>query len=189
MIIGVGVGMSAAKVSVELPVLFSDDFNRADAATLGAPWSVFAGSWGISGNAAKIIASPDYDQIAYVNLPGADKVSVKARVQMGASDASIIVRYNPDSRDNFYQWGKDGRLYRNVAGAWNALGSYNPPSGIEWAELEIVLNGANIDAYYNGLKVVSVTDTALIDNKCFGMRNGNGTSGVWDDFEIKAVAP
>jgi hypothetical protein len=125
-----------SRVLLAVPV-FEDDFNRPDAATLGADWIVRAGGFAVQGMSA--VGSGGGSNVATANGVSLIDASVTVDVQLpgGASPfAGAITRYAGPGNANYYLGmigasggGFTAQIWRNVGGAFALLQSVATPSG------------------------------------------------------------
>lgn len=75
-------------------------------------------------------------------------------------------------------------LYKRVAGAFTSLGTAN----VTWVRgvskpIKFTLYGSRLEAYFDGVKVISITDTAFSGGGV-GLRNSSATASRYLDFKV-----
>jgi hypothetical protein len=173
--------------------LFEDDFNRADAATLGGNWT---GDAQIISNQAKqngfgsiyalnstALGTADYEVEASLN-PG-------ALASGGSLGIGLVARYQ--DVNNFYllhldQGGTSMILYEVVGGSYNGLqtNSYTLTNPIT---VKLSCNGTAIKGYANGVEITSATNSTHTTEGDVGFRafnpdDTNLTGHRWDNFKV-----
>jgi hypothetical protein len=172
---------------------FNDNFNRADAPSLGAPWAEVAGAIGVSGQQA--LAQAAGASVATLNGINAADVSVQATVSVGAGTAArspgLVARYSGPGDTNLYAgfltYNPGGSLtadiWRSLNGAWVQLASAPVSSSSGTLRFDVV--GTSLNLYLNGTLAASSTD-GMIASGTVGLR-GYGAGVSWDDFSASAV--
>jgi hypothetical protein len=168
--------------------LFSDDFNRADASTLGAPWVTLGNEvWGVSNNKAKLLADctgggcHDSGQIendwiafnfALVDIEETDfdlSVTISDAGGNGNVDAVIVFRSDANATEwlsvNVYEaGGGDMYIYGTpYFGTFDApdLGEISAsPSGTVYV-VRIVASGSTLTVYLDGVERYSGTPSGF----------------------------
>jgi hypothetical protein len=175
----------------------SDNFNRADAGSLGANWTQISGTHSIVSNAAQTADSPPEhlvrhvtdlatsDHFAQADLNGTDGVSVHAvevRVNVPGTDTAAnqscyMGRHNSTGTP---QW----EIFKRVAGAFTSIGSVSQSQSFPYT-LKLSANGSTIAVFAGATGKLAVTDTAVTTGTRVGMRSNTGGAGVihiWDNF-------
>lgn len=163
----------------------TDDFNRANAGTLGANWTATVGNMAIVSNQAQASSSNDFDY--YSGVTWNNDHSSQAVYRENASDTImyLTVRHQPggdwyalllhsipgDRRVNFL---------KRVSGSVTDLGTIagRPTDGNTF---KLAINGTTLSAYDNGVLITSVTVSDLS-----GGAPGIGSEiggPAWDDWE------
>lgn len=170
-------------------ILASDDFNRADAATLGANWTAVVGTCGIVSNegAPKTFdASPDsiqrYSAIAWPN----DQYSRLTLRNIGTAGGAPgpAVRLSAAAKTGYVcyaNFNATGTIAKWVAGAFTALG-LGTLSFTDGDDVLLWATGSNLMLYRNGILVDSVTDSAIASGDS-GANCGTTTARRFDDWE------
>lgn len=183
--------------------IFNDPFTASnqDLSAYGNGWLTETGDFDIDGNRllcatdgwiynTTSVGASDYEALVDIILPtdASHFVIVAARMQ-GAS-----------KRDNNYcvyfqsETGSGGshdfmELLKRVAGVQTLLGSRSYISGITTGnhQIGVSANGTTIEAKYEGVTKVSVTDSSLSGEGDFGMRGNTGRyydNYIVNDFSI-----
>lgn len=184
-------------------VAFLDDFNRADASTLGSPWTVYAGTWGISSNTCVRLSQTAGGVIFTTALMDAASasidVSVKVKRSVSTDWSEIVFAYDPVTdigyrlRFDFASGIGIARAHKNDGPAGDtpigSITSLGATDGI-FHTIRIVYDQptANVKVYENGILKGNVTDAA---GGLTGTWTGVGSSHVgaspvetFDDFTI-----
>ena len=171
-----------------VPLVYSDDFNRANGA-LTTPWVTIDGSHSIvSGKVAVGPASPNdsyYDAAfsadqwaeADVDNEQDNQGVIFPVVRMGSSAGGDLYYYwigSPGTRQ-FQINKRQGGSYSTVVSSGGPM-----PTGPFKARLEI--QGATLRAYADGVLVATGTDSSPITTGKPGILSANGTGGTLDNF-------
>jgi hypothetical protein len=157
-------------------VLASDDFNRANASTLGANWSAAPGhsQLKISGNSAVADLSNTADQVSVYTALGAwpndqwssAQISASSNANAGGDQgAAVIVRTNTNNYSGY--WGVVDRAASSNWGVFRQVnGTYTHLTGgtTTWADgdtFEIDVVGSTITFKKNGATLGSVSDSSI----------------------------
>jgi hypothetical protein len=161
---------------------FTDNFNRADAASLGAPWSYSGANWAIVSNKARPPAGlTDYDA-AVVNASLVDctvQVTINAPVGLNF-DGGLVARYVDINNFIFMDISLAGssfltRTFQRVGGSFSGLTSLvNPVSGIAPGTpftAKMVLSGSTGESFINNVSMgtFSGVNAALLSSTTHGM--------------------
>lgn len=180
-----------------MSILATDDFNRADAGSLGAGWTNKRNAFGIFTNQADITVTAD-DNITYysgVSWPN-DGYAQAVCAASALANRSMLVGYRIQSGANGqrsgYYGGVDGRNNGNndlILSVWNvstptALGT---DAGTVLAAndvIKITCVGTTITLYVNGVQKLQATDS-LWSSGLAGMFGCNPVAdvGLLDSFE------
>lgn len=173
----------AAPTTVNLP--YVDTFNRTDSTVLGAEWTERAGDFRVAGNWA--VSSPSTASIATLNGVNATDVSLSADMFAAGLDGGVglIARQSVTGGQTFYYGGLINRagqisaeLYRVVNGGWVLLRSQ--AVGSASGNLALVIQGANLQLFFNGQLVGAANDTAITGPGRIGIQ---GRIGSVDNFQ------
>lgn len=157
--------LSAASNSVTPsapPAGFTDNFNRADSATLGTSsggqtWSVVTAGFAIAGNLAKRSAA---NGIVVIDSGVADCL-VQADYNPLGSEVGLVFRLTDAS--NYIKATESGGaiyLFKVVAGAQTTLGSVTQPGSDTGVHtLKVTGLGSAVKVFWDGTQVLSVTET------------------------------
>lgn len=160
-----GVAVSTIFNNNNRPPVVSDTFTRADSAVTmgnaetGQLWTPFIGTWGISGGKAYVTSNAG---------------SVLTVVESGISDGKLSVLatwwqntclvFRCVDVNNFLILqltnGTSIVLQKYVNGVWTILAqsTFAEVGGLSY-HMCVVLNGSNIDAYVDGVKIFTVTES------------------------------
>lgn len=180
-----------------MAVVFSDDFNRSDSATLGGNWVELDGNQNIVSNKIKGIASG----VAYntTAIGSANhSVSVDFDPGQGGGDEWVFVlaRMNTSTlyADCYFMYfqansgGDDFQgIYKKVSGGQTALGSLHYSSGTAEVNVKLTCNGTSIKGYLDDSQILSFTDSAQNNDGYHGVRLDTDSSAdnyVVDDLTI-----
>lgn len=112
-----------------------------------------------------------------------------------AQDSGLLLRFQ--DQNNFYLLAISDdsgsnptinlTLYRRVSGTFTALSSYDAvfPRGTQ-KTIKLYASGTSIKAAFDGVDVISVTDSSITSAGKIGMR-GNGPPGGTSDNKFKAL--
>jgi RHS repeat-associated protein len=177
------------------PAPFTDDFNRANSGNLGANWLTELGTMQVSGNKALVTgtgaavavyagaALADLDISADITVAGANTggelLARYSGTGSGTSWYKASLIYDTPTNDKVY-------LYAWANGALTTLFSGNvTPAGAN--TLRLVVQGSQLQVYFNGALVGSVTDARITAPGLAGL---TGTPNVaFDNFSVSPVAP
>lgn len=178
-----------------------DNFNRANAGTLGANWSVYWSNinWEINSNAARGAAVAWFGNYYNVATYGADAEVFITITQRPGADLELDVRIGgtPGSSPNSYACvfndGAAGthRIYRVSSGSGTVLGASFSQTLAVGDSIGLEVIGSTIKAYYkpsggSWTELASRTDTTHSGAGYLavsGLPDGLGTSAIiWDDF-------
>jgi hypothetical protein len=172
----------------------SDDFNRADAGSLGSPsdggsaWVVVSGTWGISTNRGYKSASFGTNQSAYLEA-SASNGTVTGTIGGIASTSypGLHIRFADDSNMVLVQCDTTFlKLWKIVAGTATQLGSTYSGTVAVNDVIALSANASNsLTIKQNGTtRVGPVTDSAGASNTKSGLRcySNSAATASWDDF-------
>ena len=170
----------------------TDNFNRADALTLGSNWIECDGRWGIDSNCSYCIDVPTSERgIAYWNATFGDDqyaegVFTSPAVQTGLcvrasggvsgpQTAYVMVRVDPGNAWTY--------LFRIVADVVTEIGQ-DFRSVVYGDTFRLEADGTTIRVLHNGVEIISVTDTAITSGApgLASYRDGIAR-GRWDAWE------
>lgn len=173
--------------------IFTDDFNRANAASLGADWTDVNGGWSISSNQA----TPDTASDCFSVVTGAgwtggaattDQYCQVKLVSIGTREAGPICRASSSAMTG-YLWSVSTtgasathQLQRAVAGVFTAL---SPTASFTVAANDVIrveAQGTTIRAVQNGVTKITVTSESSISAGRPGLYAFR-TSPIVDDLD------
>lgn len=197
---------------------YTDDFNRADAATLGASWSniVSAGSQelGISTNNCRLPSSGntsatisilhryDSDVSSTDHECSVSWVSDSFNLASGNGTVGTLVRKDSSSTLTFYTGrlnrtgngtsytANNSQLFKFVSGTPTQLGSDVSVTPSLPDPIKTYCSGSTIKNYYDGVEKHSQTDTAITSGVRGGIRCNTLSGVAWrgDDWSIADLA-
>ncbi len=151
------------------PDPFSDSFDRADSTTsLGPPWIVYTGTWGISGNQAYASATPVVQTLVVVPAFRDGEFAVTIS---GAGGGIIFA--SPDSANYLqaiYHPAGHIELSKWDAGALTIL--QHVGQGMTGGRMTVVLDGSDIEVRHNDTTLARHRLTAAEASKYVGTRVG-----------------
>jgi uncharacterized protein YkwD len=183
-------GLTGPNSAAFTAALFTDDFNRPDAPSLGPNWTVVGGTPGVRGNRLVLIGGPG---IAVYQSATPANVGVQADIALpttGTAFASVIAGSIGPGVPGFYRGQVVGSNGQFSAGLVRFLGGKLTPlvpavpvaGGTGTLRLEVV--GNSLKLFLNGRLVAHAFDSAL----------AVGGVGVWgsagaalDNFEADAI--
>lgn len=168
---------------VSSPLLFSDNFDRADSSsTLGPDWTVSSGTWGVSSNKAYCAVSGNGR--AVLHDVGTGDYTLTCDVTLtGGSDAGLWFRWV--DANNCWLLALNPlasvTLFRAVGGTFTAVATAATAGTDTYV---IVTSGSSIEVYRAGALIISVTDSANASGTLVGLRSQNDTVSRWDNFSV-----
>lgn len=162
---------------------FSDDFNRADAADLGANWTnEDVGSWSIVSNQAA--ASTTTAQSRANTDLGSPNMFVQARKTAVGVNTAIAARWIAGAITYYFYRDRNTtasrQLVRVVGGTTTALASSAVSGSVPYTE-RLEVNGSQIVCYTDGVETLRATDTGITTGNYGGLR-GAGGANTYDDY-------
>lgn len=201
--IGIGIGVGYAQYS-QSNIIFFDDCNRPDnPSSVGNGWLFFARTstpsslMGILNGQVYVSQNPTFEVTSYRDsaLGSTGNIAVSCVFPTTDLTSCLIARCNVPYNDqqSFYMIGFDNvdspALYKVSGGSYTKLGGSSLGAAIpngSTARLEI--RGTSIRAYINGNQFASAVDsTPITAGPGVGMRNGNNSSGHWDNFVVERL--
>jgi hypothetical protein len=176
---GIGVGMPFSNPKPKY--FFSDNFNRADGNTLGPSYTIYAGTWGIEGNAAKVVTVAGARETALVNTPVSN---VQIEVTFLSANLARLMFRATDHLNGFF-FGQSSNaygIYKLVAGTVTTINTLTTALTVG-DRVKVVAKGSSIKCYLNDNMIFDITDTQYMNNKGHGLHTQNAPS-KFDDFKI-----
>jgi len=181
-------------------VLATDDFNRADAATLGSNWSRAFGSsadMGIFSNQVDVASANTFAMAYYNALAWPDDQYSQAKVIALASHSMMVIcRASTATSTSWYGGGCGSSLFGNnnyriarriSGGSVTSLASVaTNVAANDVLKLECTGGtGPALALYRNGSSMVTFTDSGGVSSGQAGLQaqNNNGNVALWDDWE------
>lgn len=171
--------------------VITDDFNRANNASMGANWTEVTAGWSIASNRASA-QSGAISLMRHNSSLATDNHYAQAVVtSMTISDSGVVVRYNNGATaalSTFYlgrygttsgQW----QILKCIAGAFTVLATLTEAApGVPYT-IKLEVNGSTLNLYNGATLKVTTTDTDITGNLQVGARASLGTAFIIDDFE------
>ena len=174
----------------------SDDFNRANNATLGTA----AGGW----SWAEVSGNPDlFNNAAEFNAAG----TARAESDLASADhyaqadllsfspgtiAGPMVRFAAAAETGYYAmlYSGDNNLYIGKLVASSETHLANAAATVSLPDtIKCEINGTTLTGYVNGANVVSTTDSSISSNTRAGIRNGRHDNFAAADLGAAAARP
>ncbi|MBX3415135.1 MAG: hypothetical protein KF708_20795 [Pirellulales bacterium] len=168
-------------VNVTLP--FTDNFNRANNPHLGAEWTERLGDLRIFNN--QLVQQLNAVSITTLNGPSVANVDVQAFIDLTTladtgSSIGLLARYSGPGDSNGYMarlFRSSGaqyfvQIWRNAGSGWEFLDQN--PVGSGAGSLRFLLSGTTLEAYWDNVLTVSVTDSAIAGAGQIGIRHAGG---------------
>ena len=173
-------------------VAFRDDFNRADASTLGGDWKNRSAAFTINTNRAM---GPTGGQICWAlanTQASSDDYYVEAVIAAGSTAvARGVTARNDGVTSAHYLWSYSGSgfiLYRTANGtSYTQLGSTYTAAPSQPITLRLEVEGTSIRGYVDGTLLASATDATYQTGRYAGMRKAGSGLLYVDSFEIGAL--
>jgi hypothetical protein len=185
----------------------SFDADKADAApagfTFGRTGSGKQGKWVVKAEAgapsgANVLAQIDADSTDYrfpVAIAGAPsladvRLSVRCKPISGKVDQACGLIFRADDPDNYYVTRANAlednvRLYHVVKGKRSQLAGWNGKvKGGVWHELRVDAKGDHLEVYFDGTKVIEVTDKTFKDAGKIGLWTKADSVTYFDDLTV-----
>jgi hypothetical protein len=162
---------------------FTDDFNRADSASLGANWLTIGNSHSIVGNRMAPPGTLTYLNVWATDAASADQFSQATVAVVAGTNISVIVRCDATAA-NYYRLLYNGtslQLYRMTT----AIGNVHTVTLVAGDVIKITAVGSAIKGYLNGVEVCSATDTGVAGGatqRKVGVRSFGNASLRYDDW-------
>lgn len=187
---------ASTALNVTTQVLVTDDFNRADSATVGGVWAANA-NWKIASNKlTRAAASGTPSILACSTAMSTPNHKASAVINRGtATTTGVLVRRIDDNnyyavRINLAQ--NNALLYKVVGGVTTSLSGLDNQWLTEGATLTLEIIGTALKAYINGVQILSTVanDAALTSGTGVGLRAdaAGGTLPTFDNFAAESFA-
>lgn len=176
----------------------TDNFNRADSATLGSSsegwsWSEQgSGNWDIDTNTAE---SQALDSVARADadLSSANHaVQASVTAQVATSNPGVLARFSASVSNTYYMWrdSNDGnvqQLFKRVTGTFTQIGSNVAGTPAPPFTLRLTVSGSSLEGLLDGVSKITQTDTAITGNVRTGLRD-NVLGTKLDNFSADDLA-
>jgi hypothetical protein len=157
---------------------YTDNFNRADAGSLGSPWSDTNGGFAIVSNTARS-ETDGLNAAEYVQTYSNDQYSKAIITIQATSYTGVAVRMSDTGTDDYVFFVNPGGsgwvLQKHVSGSVNLDSGAGTFSNGDVIEIRAV--GTDISAYKNGAELTTVSDADV----------ASGNAGIMS-FQISGVA-
>lgn len=172
----------------------NDDFNRADAGTLGSNWTTQTNevTCGVTSNKVARTNIFNFNGNWYNAVSFTGDHYSQAVCQVNNADAGIAVRCRcQPSAQSYYAGGADAnqfgtfkyRIWKNVAGTLTSLAAHGSQETAAGDVVRLEVQGTSLKLFVNSVELLSTTDSAL-SGGAPGLNadiNPTGTA-VWDDW-------
>jgi len=178
---------------------FTDNFNRANATTLGntsgtesKPWEIIGGgTWSIASNAAVLSTAATADSFAVVDANSANGTFTTTLKTVGNRTGGLGVRvqdYDNNITVNARVSGSDAhyRLLKKVGGTTTALATATTATSADGDIVAVTTSGSSIIVKVNGVEIFNTTVTDMQTATKFGLYASNFAVGnlVWEDVSF-----
>ncbi len=166
-------------------LFFADNFDRADAADLGAGWTVLgAASHEISGT--EVVNNSGAKHDVYATDCATDDNFSQITVGDLTSGANVRVTARVTDNNNFYRVNyvvntTSFTLTKNVAGSFTTLGTLSVSVGTGDV-VRIEVQGTTVRAVLNGVTRHIVTDTSHATGRRVGLGSSVSTTSAFDNW-------
>lgn len=183
--VGESAHSNSASATTDAPISYTDNFDRANASTLGTDWTLAygTGTSAIENNTAKVITGAS--QTAYfLHEMGTTNGDFQVKIINPVNSQRFIFRYGGSSNVGMLLVNSD-MTYKLLVngGAWQT----SIPSGTATAQngdvMKIHLDGSNIQLYKNETSIYSGTMTSVPTGTQYGLGMYNGTA-YFDDVSF-----
>lgn len=168
--------------------LASDNFNRADAGTLGANWTTITGftSLRVTSNQATTDGDPQGNRYNAVTWPANQysQVTLKSFISVGAGKGfGVVARAATGAETAYLAFGNTSglELYKVVATVFTQLGTSATVPVVNDL-LYIEAKGTAIKVFLNGVQKISVTDSAIASGNAGLFAGDDGLHPAGDDW-------
>lgn len=171
---------------------YTDDFNRADEASLGGDWGAELGvGLGIVNNAVRWVSGQNLvvSSLSALTFDDDQSAEIKYTNYVNYDNLGVGVRWN-GSGSGYVVMAEDGGVYilRFDAGVPTNLASVGQAFGVNDV-LGISITGSNISVTKNGVEFLTDTDSTYSSGSpaiYYTRGNNNGTTG--DDFSATGLS-
>lgn len=161
---------------------FTDDFNRANASTLGSPWVDLLGPFGISSNQAGVTTSGPSLSVVPGGANDIIRVTV-SHLDTGGSDSGLVFRAADDTHHWRFTISSSAVKLTKVNGSSTDVWS-DTWAGADGDELEVDLSdGASIKVSANATLLHTETDSFNDTEDQHGLYDASGFP-LFDDFSL-----
>lgn len=164
-----------------MATVITDNFNRTDAADLGANWTSLEDHLNIVSNQCKA-----HDHANGVQRHNTDVGSPNMKVYQTFISGSNNVLARVSGTNTYYDHqpgASSGNCWRRVSGSWTQIGSGYTRSNVNGEEIRLEVNGSSFKAYMNGSSVLEATDTNITTGNYAGIRGGL-SDAICDNFGV-----
>lgn len=177
----------------------TDDFNRADAATLGANWTAMTGEAGLAGINTQFGTNTDLAHDAHFYWSGSATPAfggdhgsqitfrqLSGGTSSGGQGGGVSTRCQSAAR-TYYHAVANGAASGNIEFAKVILGSYTPLLRVTQAvapgdKLALLSQGSTHTVYFNGTSIMSTNDASITGGLPGLAYSSTITAYVWDDW-------
>ncbi len=183
-------------VPVPTEVIATDDFNRANGASLGGNWTAVAGTWGIDTNQADLQTATANAHVRYTGT--GLKASVRLEVQIITSvamDAGLLFRWQDSSNYWVARLEEVGgvqfvRVYQVVATVFTLMEEFRTSlTALDWTagdtvELSVDLKRTLMIISVKGCAILLREDSYLEAEADHGLYSNSDQLSLFDDFAV-----
>lgn len=176
-----------------MSVIFQDAFTRANSTTaigsptIGGPYTVVVGTWGINNNSVYTSAST---ASAKVTFPGSYDFDAEFQVttQPGTASMGLMFRY-VDANNFWMVYVGSGSLFlwRNVAGVGTNIANLGAVLATD--TFRVVGKGTYIYVYINGVRLFKIEDQYSTTASTMGYWSSSTTAGRIDNVTVDDTPP
>lgn len=177
-------GTIASAHVVAASTLFTDNFDRANASTLGSGWVQDATAWSIASNVAQRTANGSDFATFNTDLGSPDHWSEMVAMDAASAYCLIAVRTSPAQRGQ-NQYGaffvpsgnpQTPKIGKMVGGGYSDVATGTAVTVPTNPKLRLECQGTALRFYLNDVLILSSTDSSLTTGNYAGMNNAAGTS-------------
>lgn len=185
-------GANKQSTVVTPPVTYTDNFDRADNATvLGGSWVAAQGVWGIVSNHAAVItassatSSSGARDVAYWEFGKADGILTVKNLTANSPTGLAFRVQDALNHLMLVSTSSGYKLYKVVNGTSSQIGTAAGPVPAANDVLTAVFTGDTISCRVNGTEFVNAQDATYQTNTKHGLCSRSYTGSLFDDFSFE----
>jgi len=168
--------------TVDIALIFADDFNRANGA-LGSPWTAqVGGGFEVAANEA---GCPDTNARTSTVDAGVDDYTAAVDVPTVSSGVALVVRYT--DANNYVRLLMTGQVQEVVAGVATTLGTLSGGFVTGGDRIGLTVSGADVSATRNGVEEMTGTLATLLTGQDCGLLSIGDDISRFDDFAVRSL--